>query len=292
MPQQKLLCLGYGYTARAFAAKLKDNGWEISGTTRSREKAAQIENDGVEPIIWNKTFDPAWLADARAMLVSTPPNAEGCPALRDAGDAIARKAATINWIGYLSTNGVYGNHDGAWVDETSELRPTTERSRFRIDAEKSWRAHADQHDLPLIIFRLPGIYGPGRSALDRVRKGAAKRIYKKGQVFSRMHVDDIAAALKASMTRPRIHDLYNLADDEPCPPQDVIEFACKLVGVEPPPLIPLEEADLSDMAKSFYADNKRVSNQRMKDALAVTLEYATYKQGLEAILKQEQTVGR
>jgi nucleoside-diphosphate-sugar epimerase len=149
-------------------------------------------------------------------------------------------------------------------------------------------ALAAKHQLPLIIFRLPGIYGPGRSALDSVRAGRAKRIYKEGQVFSRMHVDDIASALAASIGEPHLHQLYNLADDEPAPPQDVIDYACQLLGVEPPPLIPLEEAQLSSMAKSFYADNKRVSNERMKTALGVKLRYPTYREGLDAILHGER----
>ena len=181
--------------------------------------------------------------------------------------------------------GVYGDHDGAFVDETSDLKPTTDRARARIAAEADWAGLGVAWSLPLIIFRLPGIYGPGRSALETVRAGKARRIVKEGQVFNRMHVDDIAAALAASMENPRIHDLYNLADDEPAPPQDVIEYACTLLDVAPPPLTPLEDADLSDMAKSFYSDNKRVSNARMKEALGVTLQYPTYREGLDALFK-------
>jgi nucleoside-diphosphate-sugar epimerase len=288
MPENKLFCFGYGYTSSFFSFALMKQGWSVAGTTRSAEKAEKIWSDGVEAIVWDGgAFDVSALDGVNAVLISTPPNESGCPALKAAGSALAALAANITWLGYLSTNGVYGDHGGAWVDETSALRPTTDRARRRIKAENDWRAFAEAHDLPLIIFRLPGIYGPGRSALDTVRAGKAKRIYKEGQMFSRMHVEDIAAALEASlMNRPAL-DLYNLADDEPAPPQDVIEYACGLLSVELPPLTPLESADLSEMAKSFYTDNKRVSNQRMKNALAVTLKYATYRDGLKAIFEME-----
>ena len=286
----RLLCLGYGYTARAFAALKRTEGWRIAGTTTSPEKANTIEREGVAARLWRDgVFDPAWVGDAGALLVSTPPGEDGCPAFNAASQMIAKRAKQFRWIGYLSTNGVYGDYDGEWVSEESALRATSLRALRRIEAEKSWLALADEHDLPLIIFRLPGIYGPGRSAINTVREGQAKRIYKEGQVFSRMHVDDIAAALSASMENPRLHNIYNLADDEPAPPQDVIEYACKLLGVEPPPLVPLEKAELSHMAKSFYADNKRVSNQRLKDALGFKLRYLTYREGLKAILELEMS---
>lgn len=284
-----IFMLGYGYTARALMKRLRaDGGWSFAGATRSEEKAAAMRAEGVEARIWGEGgFEPAWLDDATHILISTPPNEEGCPAFRAASDEIAKRREDIAWIGYLSTNGVYGDHGGAWVNETSALKPTTDRARRRIRAEADWAGLAAAFALPLIIFRLPGIYGPGRSAFDTVRAGKAKRVYKEGQVFSRMHVDDIAAALAASMAKPRLHDLYNLADDEPAPPQDVVEYACKLLGVDPPPLTPLEDADLSDMAKSFYADNKRVSNKRIKEALGVKLQYPTYREGLEAIFETE-----
>jgi nucleoside-diphosphate-sugar epimerase len=289
MPENKLLCLGFGYTARFFADRLREQGWRIAGTTRSQDKLQALRDQGLEALHWQGgAVDPSWLGDVDALLISTPPSEEGCPSFVAASEAISKRAKQFRWIGYLSTNGVYGDHDGAWVDETSELRAASPRALRRIDAEKSWEALAAQHGLPLIVFRLPGIYGPGRSAIDTVREGKAKRIYKEGQVFSRMHVEDIAAALNASMEKPLLHSLYNLADDEPAPPQDVIEYACKLLSVDPPPLIPLEEADLSPMAKSFYADNKRVSNQRLKDALDFDLRYPSYREGLDAIFALEK----
>lgn len=288
MTDKALFCIGYGYTAAVFANRLRQDAWTIAGTTTKSEKAETMLANGVQAHIWDgDAFDPAWLDGQNAILVSTPPNDDGCPALRATQGAIADRRDGVTWLGYLSTNGVYGDHQGAWVDETSPLTATSERGRRRVAAEHAWRAFAAKHDLPLIIFRLPGIYGPGRSAIDTVRAGKAKRIFKEGQVFSRMHVDDIAAALDASINKPRVYDLYNLADDEPAPPQDVIEYACTLLDVAPPALVNLEQAALSDMAKSFYADNKRVSNQRMKDALEVSLSYPTYREGLRAIFNNE-----
>ena len=283
-----LFCLGFGYTARAFADRLRAQGWRISGTTKSAEKHDAMQAAGVNAHLWSGGALADSLIDGvDAIMVSTPPGPQSCPALKAAAPLIAARAKQLQWIGYLSTNGVYGDHGGAWVDEESELRGASPRALRRIAAEQAWLDLAREHDLPLIVFRLPGIYGPGRSAFDNIRAGTAKRIVKPGQVFSRMHVDDIAATLIASMDKPRAHPVYNLADDEPAPPQDVVEYACKLLNVEPPPLTPIEEAGLSDMARSFYADNKRVSNARMKHELGAALQYPTYREGLSAILAAE-----
>ena len=283
-----LFCLGFGYTARAFADRLRAQGWRVSGTTKSAEKHDAMRAAGVYAHLWSGGALAETVFDGvDAILVSTPPGPKSCPALKAATPLIAARAKQFQWIGYLSTNGVYGDHDGAWVDEESQLRGASPRALRRINAENAWRNLAREHDLPLIVFRLPGIYGPGRSAFDNIRAGTAKRIVKPGQVFSRMHVDDIAATLIASMDKPRAYPVYNLADDEPAPPQDVVEYACKLLKVEPPPLTPIDDANLSDMAKSFYADNKRVSNARMKSAMGVALQYPTYREGLNAILAAE-----
>ena len=288
MTGKTLFCFGYGYTAAALARKLMPEGWSVAGTTRSPDKDEAMEAAGVRAITWSGgPVDAAQLDGADAILVSVGPDEHGCPVCRAAREAIAERREALSWIGYLSTNGVYGDHGGAWVDENSNLHPTTDRARRRIQAEADWAGFGAEWSLPVTVFRLPGIYGPGRSAIDTVRAGRAQRIYKEGQVFSRIHVDDIAAALAASLERPMVHDLYNLADDEPAPPQDVIEYACDLLGVAAPPLVPLEEAEFSEMAKSFYADNKRVSNKRMKDALGVTLAYPTYREGLNAIFEAE-----
>lgn len=288
---KKLFCLGFGYCANALARRLAPQGWTILGTTRSAEKASAMRAAGHDAVpVSNGKLPRETFKDVSAVLVSAPPGPEGCPALITAETSIRASARDIRWIGYLSTNGVYGDYAGAWVDETSALKATRPRGLKRIEAERRWREFGASINVPTIIFRLPGIYGPGRSAIETVRSGVAKRIYKEGQVFSRMHVDDIAAALAASIAINNPHDVYNLADDEPAPPQDVIEYACNLLGVEPLPLTPIEEAAMSEMALSFYADNKRVSNKRMKESLNFTLRYPTYREGLRAILQAvEQT---
>ena len=289
MNENRLLCLGYGYVARRLAARLKAEGWTASGTIRDAAAADRAAADGVAPVSWSdeKAFGDA-IQNADALLISTPPSSDGCPSAAIAARALAARRRPRIWIGYLSTNGVYGDHNGAWVDETSPLFATSPRARNRIVAENQWRALGASLDIPVVIFRLPGIYGPGRSALDTVREGRAQRIYKEGQIFSRAHVDDIAAALQASIAAPDAGELFNIADDEPSPPQDVIAYACALLGVAPPPLVPIEQAQLSEMAKSFYADNKRVSNRLMKERLLPALSYPTYREGLNAILAAER----
>ncbi|GAB4518666.1 MAG: SDR family oxidoreductase [Amphiplicatus sp.] len=285
MTDRQIVFLGYGYTAHALARRLRPAGWRIGATARSAQKAAAIERDGARAIPWTEAgIDSAAFDRASAVLVSTPPGEDGCPALAAAGQALAARAGEIAWIGYLSSNGVYGDHGGAWVDEFSPLRAASGRGLRRIAAEADWAAFGATWDLPVVIFRLPGIYGPGRSALDAVREGRARRVVKEGQVFNRMHVDDIAAALEASLARPAAGALFNLADDEPAPPQDVVEYACALLGAPPPPPVAFEEAELSEMGRSFYLENKRVRNDRMKQALGVKLAYPTYREGLRAIL--------
>ncbi len=275
MREQRIIFLGYGFVAKALARRLAARGWRIAATFRRAEQKAEIVAGGGEPVEWTSGGVSAGAFEGvDAILVSTPPGEDGCPALAAARAAMTK--ASPLWIGYLSTNGVYGDHGGGEVDEASPLLATSPRGRARIAAESAWRAFADDRGHRLVIFRLPGIYGPGRSAIDQVRSGRAQRIYKEGQVFSRMHVEDIAAAVEASLYRPEAGALFNLADD-----------ACRLLGVPSPPLIPIEKAELSDMARSFYADNKRVSNALMKRALGLRLLYPTYREGLRAILDGE-----
>ncbi len=286
MREQRILFLGYGFVAKALARRLGARGWRRAATFRRADQMVEIAADGAEPVEWMSGGVAAGAFDGvDAILVSTPPGEGGCPALAAARAALTKAPAL--WIGYLSTNGVYGDHGGGWIDEESPLLATSPRGRARINAENDWRAFADDYGHRLAIFRLPGIYGPGRSALDQVRSGRAQRIFKEGQVFSRMHVEDIAAAVEASLDQPEAGALFNLADDEPAPPQDVIDYACRLLGVPSPPLIPFEAAQLSDMARTFYADNKRVSNARMKRALGVGLRHPTYREGLHAIFAEE-----
>jgi nucleoside-diphosphate-sugar epimerase len=286
---QHILCLGYGYVAERFARLGVKAGYALRGTVRQAARAGALDQAGVEPVLWSEAgIDPQAFDNVAAVLVSTPPTEAHCPSLDVAAEALAERAREIRWIGYLSSNGVYGDHGGAWVDETSPLYAKTPRAKSRVRAEAAWASHAAAYALPLVVFRLPGIYGPGRSALDTVREGRAQRIVKEGQVFSRMHVDDIASALMASLANPGAGELFNLADDEPAPPQDVIAYACELLGVAPPPLTPIEDADLSEMAKSFYLDNKRVSNALMKKELKIALQYPSYREGLTAILNGER----
>lgn len=293
MTEKRLLCLGFGYAARRLAAMIRGQGWAVAGTVRDAEKTRALEAADVDPVLWTESgLSGQALSVADAILISTPPGDDGCPALAAARGALLAREASPEWIGYLSTNGVYGDYGGAWIDETSQLRAASPRAKRRIAAEMQWRELGRAIGAQVVIFRLPGIYGPGRSALDTVREGRAQRIFKPGQVFSRAHVDDIAAALRASIADPGAGDLFNIADDEPAPPQDVIAFACGLLGVEPPPLIPIEKAELSEMARSFYADNKRISNRLMKEKLLARLSYPTYREGLRAILSEERSSKR
>ena len=282
-----LLCLGLGYSARVLAAELAADGWRISGSARTAEGAAAIDRAGCEGIVFGgRAASPRLaqvMASATHLLVSAPPGPDGDPVLARHGDDI-RRADRLEWIGYLSTIGVYGDAAGAWVDETTAPRPGNERSRWRLSAEEAWTRLAAEQGSRLQIFRLAGIYGPGQSAIDQMRAGTARRIVKPGQVFNRIHVEDIAAAVRAGMEGRGGSLVYNLADDEPAPPQDVIAFAADLLGVPPPPAIPFETADLSEMARSFYAEVKRVRNTRLKAELLPALRHPTYREGLRAIL--------
>lgn len=278
----RLFCLGLGYTALALARRLRPQGWAIGGTCREPDKAATLRAGGIDAIV-----DPddarRLIAMATHLLASIPPDADGDPALALWGPAIARHPG-LAWVGYLSTTGVYGDRDGDWVDETAPLAPTGERGQRRVEAEAAWSALLP--GVPVHIFRLAGIYGPGRSALDTVRAGRAQRVVKQAQVFSRIHVDDIAQVLAASIERPRPGAVYNVCDDNPAPPDEVIAHACALLGVAPPPEVPFDQAQLSDMARSFYADNKRVANGLIKAELGVRLAYPDYRTGLQALLEQ------
>ena len=280
MPQDDtphLFCFGLGYSARALAAKLKEEGWCIAGTCRDAGESVALTALGYEIHPFD---DKAALAGTTHLLSSAPPGPGGDPVLERHGDAIAG-LPDLRWAGYLSTTGVYGDRKGGWVDEESSLRPTGIRGQRRRAAEAAWCALG----LPIHLFRLAGIYGPGRNALETVRRGGARRIVKPDQVFSRIHIDDIAAVLRASIKTPSPGAVYNVCDDEAAPPQDVITFACGLLAVAPPPCIAFADAELSDMARSFYRDNKRVSNCRIKNDLGVTLRWPTYRDGLRGLLE-------
>jgi nucleoside-diphosphate-sugar epimerase len=276
-----LLSFGHGDSARALAKLLPDS--RIIGTTRSAEKAEALRADGADALIWPGNDPTEALQTATHILLSIAPEEAGDPVFLAHADAI-EDAPNLQWIGYLSTTGVYGDHAGGWVNEDTLLTPSTKRGQMRVKAEAQWQSL----DLPLHIFRLAGIYGPGRGPFTKVRSGTARRIIKKGQVFSRTHVDDIAQVLTASIARPNPGTIYNVCDDDPAPPQDVIAFAAELLGLPVPPDIAFESADFTPMARSFYAESKRVRNDRITEDLRVKLRYASYRDGLKALLEDER----
>jgi nucleoside-diphosphate-sugar epimerase len=281
-----MMFFGFGFCAAALAPRLQARGWRLSATCRTPEKAAQLAAQNIEAVAWpeaGQALRPTDLEGVTHGLISAPPEAAGDPVLAKAGAALAARASALQWLGYLSTTGVYGDHGGAWIDEDTPPGPVGERGQKRVDAEAQWAQFGAQYELPIMYFRLAGIYGPGRNQLTSVANQTARRIDKSGQVFSRIHVQDIATILAASIDQPNPGRAYNLCDDEPAPPQDVVAFAAELLGHEPPPLVAFEAASLSPMARSFYGDNKRTSNQRVKQELGVTLRYPTYRDGLTAL---------
>lgn len=281
--KKSLLSFGHGYSAQALGRQLIPLGWQVTGTSRD----AECLPASTASLQWPGADVSEALANATHLLISVAPNPEGDPVLNAFSSELAAAAPRLKWVGYLSTTGVYGNHDGAWVDEKTPLTPATKRGQLRVKAEAAWQALAAECDLPLHIFRLAGIYGPGRGPFAKVRKGTARRIIKKNQLFSRIHVDDIAATLLASINHPNPNRIYNVCDDNPAPPQDVIAYAAELLGLPIPETVDYETAQMTPMARSFYAESKSVRNERIKDELGVKLRYPTYQDGLQALLEGE-----
>jgi nucleoside-diphosphate-sugar epimerase len=275
-----LLCFGFGFSARALAPRLMLEGWTISATSRDDTGQRLIAASGAGALPF--PAPPHAFDGVTHILISAPPGEAGDPVLAAHGAELARRARQFAWVGYLSTTGVYGDRGGDVVDEDSPLAPTTDRGRRRLAAERSWLALG----LPLHIFRLAGIYGPGRNQLVSMLDGSTRRVVKPGQIFSRIHVEDIVGVLLASIAKPNPGRAYNVCDDEPCPPQDVVAFAAKLLDRPVPPEIAFDKADLSPMARSFYAESKRVSNRRIKEELGYRLIYPTYRDGLTALARQ------
>ena len=279
----KLVIFGLGYSAGFFARAALAKGWEVTGTVRSAEKAGELSKQGLHTVVFGgfavSTPLAKILAEADAVLVSAQPDENGDPVLGALAEKLAA-AEKLRWIGYLSTIGVYGDHGGAWIDETADCRPTSRRSRQRLEIEQDWLAFGERSGKPVQIFRLSGIYGPGRNPITKLRAGTATRLVKPGQVFNRIHVDDIAGVLMASIERPRAGAIYNVTDDEPAPPQDVVSFAAEVSGLAPPPETPFDPAKLSPMAASFYGENKRVSNALVKRELGYSFRYPEYRQAL------------
>ena len=281
----RLFVFGHGFSARALARRLVPQGWDVHATARTADARDALGAEGVTACLTTDRDAVAEsLASTRALLVTAPPGPEGCPGLPVLVPALARAGAFPDWVGYLSTTGVYGDRRGGWVFETSRLAAQSIEGARRVAAERDWLEVGRGMGLTVTVFRLPGIYGPGRSALDRVRDGTARRISAPGQVFSRIHVGDLAAGLEASIARPRAGGLYNLCDDEPAPNPDVIACAARLLGKAVPPEIPLAEAGLSPQGRRFYAESKRVSNARAKAELGWRPAWPSYREGLRAIL--------
>ncbi|TCS60658.1 SDR family oxidoreductase [Varunaivibrio sulfuroxidans] len=299
LPAGRLFCFGLGYTARAVAKILLAQGWRVSGTVRAADGVARNDDLGITPIVFDGRRPlgdiDAVLDGVSHILVSIPPDEDGDPLLALHGADMIARAGALRWVGYLSTVGVYGDAGGGWVDEDAPVRPTQTRSHWRALAEQQWRDLHDRFALPVDIFRLAGIYGPGSSVLSKVRRGRARLVDKPHHRFSRIHVDDIAAVLIAAMAaresgRVASGRVYNVADDLPAEPSEVTRHACALLGVTPPTAVAFAQAvaDMSPMARTFWADNRRVCNRRIKDDLGVRLRYPSYREGLRAVLAAEK----
>lgn len=280
----RLFCFGFGYSAQELARKLSGRAEHVVGThtgpageSMRGQTLVTYRGDGASPEV------RALLSGATHVLVSIPPDLEGDVVLRQHGSDLAA-LSSLEWVGYLSTVGVYGNANGAWIDETHALRPKSERSLRRAQAETAWLKFSEETGKRVEIFRLSGIYGPGRSVIDTLKAGTARRIVKRDQVFNRIHVEDIARVVAKAIDTPTEHRIYNVTDDEPAPPEDVMVYAAGLLGIEPPPAIAFEDAELSPMAASFWAENKRIRNERLHKDLQADLLYPTYREGLQAIL--------
>lgn len=280
----QVFIFGAGYSAKAFTRAMPQPGARIAGTTRSPEKFPALRAAGIDPLLFDGELTPEIeraLAGATHLVVSIGPDEAGDPVLNAARTFIAGKMPNLAWIGYLSTVGVYGDHGGGWVDEESECRPVSRRSAMRAAAERDWMALGEQTGLPVAVLRLSGIYGPGRNAFVNLAAGTARRLVKQGQVFNRIHVEDIAGALW-HLAGARLGGVFNVTDDLPAPPQDVVAYAAGFMGVAPPPEIPFETAKLSPMARSFYGENKRVSNAAIKRT-GYAFRYPDYRRALEAL---------
>lgn len=291
-----LLIFGLGYSGLRIADDRRRLGWQVSGTTRSRQKASEVTELGVEGLVFDGEASPspaddavrAALARATHLLVTTPPGSDGDPVLRRfRKEALQLGDGPLRWMGYLSTTGVYGEHHGEWVDESTEPVPGLDRTRRRLKAENEWGTLSRITGVPLQIFRISGIYGPGRSALDRIRAGRARSVVKDGSVFNRVHVDDLVGIVLAGMEHPEVDGIFNVSDDLPAPNHVVMRHAAEMLDAEPPVEVPFAEAGLSPMGASFFAEDRRVRNDRAKSELGYRFRHPTYREGLAAILRGE-----
>ena len=287
---RRLFCFGLGFSAQTLAERLAAKGWQIAGTARDVGKIGQLAARGYEMAQYSgeagNSALPNVLRGTTHLLHSIPPGPEGDPVLEHYRDEIA-KLSSLGWVGYLSTVGVYGDQEGRWVDEATAPRPNSARTEARVQAEQTWLEFGAGTGVPVHVFRLAGIYGPGRSVFDKLKAGTARRIKKDGQVFSRIHVEDIANVLEASIALPHNGAIYNVADDEPAAPDEVVAYAAMLLGIEPPPEVAFADADLSPMARSFYEGRRRIGNGLIKSELGVALRYPTYREGLASMLAEQ-----
>lgn len=290
----KLTILGAGFSGQAIAETFRTVTGDIVGTTRSAEKAEQLRQQGIRPLIFDgQAIDAALsarLAETTHLVQSIAPGQAGDPLLRPGVPPLATLCPRLAWAGYLSTVGVYGDHGGAWVDEDTVLNPVSVRSRERVEAEDGWLTAGDVAGVPVAVLRLAGIYGPGRNTFWNFEEGTARRLIKPGQVFNRIRVEDIGASALFLAER-KLGGIFNITDDEPAPPQDVVTEAARLMGVAPPPEIPFETAELSPMARSFYGENKRVSNAKLK-ALGFSFAYPNYRVSLADLWRDGRWRGR
>ncbi|PLX37667.1 MAG: NAD(P)-dependent oxidoreductase [Hyphomicrobiales bacterium] len=285
MTDDRLFIFGYGNSSRAVNERIGSRFAAVCGTTRSADKAERIKADSVTPYIFDGSEPGAGideeLARATHVLISIPPDADGDPVLRQHGAAL-KASKSLKWVCYLSTIGVYGDHEGALIDETAECRPVSARSKRRVSAEAEWMALGEEAGVPVAVMRLAGIYGPGHNVMTRLEKGTARRLVKPGQVFNRIHLADIAAMVDGASSR-LLGGIYNGADDEAAPPQDVLVYGAELMGIAPPPEEPFDEAELTPMARTFYGETKIVSNEKAKSELGWVPVYPSYREGLAAM---------
>ena len=284
--KNSLFCFGLGFAAQAFAKRMRAKEWTVSGSCRAIDKKDLLKELSVFPFDGTHVAEEIWgaLSKATHLLISIPPQLSGDVVLQKFSSKIA-ECKNLKWIGYISSTGVYGDTQGGWVDESSLLKPGTELNERRVEAENGWLSMVEENGCPVMIFRCAAIYGPGRNLLVSVKQGRARRIEKPGLVFSRIHVEDLAQTLEESLRNPKPGEIYNVSDDHPAPPTEAVEYACKLLNITPPPLIPFESAELSDIARGFYQTCKRVGNKKIKEELGVKLKYPDYRSGLDAIFK-------
>ena len=287
----RLFAFGFGYSAQELAPRLLERGWTVAGTARDEAKRDALRARGFEAAPFsgdspNPEIDRL-LEGSTHLLHSIPPDRDedgghGDHVLTHYRDRLAN-LGSLEWIGYLSTVGVYGDQHGAWVSEDTPTKPNSARTEARVSAEQAWLDFGAETGVPVHIFRLAGIYGPGRSVFDKLEAGTARRINKQGQVFSRIHVADIATVLEASIAQPRAGAIYNVSDDEPAAPGDIVAHAARMIGIEPPPEIDFEDANLPAMVRTFYEGSRKIGNARIKSELGVKLRYPTFREGLAAL---------